>query len=157
MLLGPVGGRGQQALLDAPALVHGLSAAAAYLAAGGTPVHTRTTSGFFAGAALPDFNPDAVPRSPPAGIVARVPFEFPATGLLAVAVGGDGVAFRAGGCADCFARTAKALSHEPPTLALEALGALAWQRIVLGLADALGVLGLDPVGPRSVLRCEAHG
>ncbi len=155
MLLQPVGGRGQEALLAAPVLVYGLSVAAAYLAAGGTPIHTRTTSGFFAGVALPDFNPDAVPTAPPGGLVARAPFEFPADSLLCVAVGGDGVVFRAGGCADCFKRTVGALSHEAPSVALEALGALAWQRIVLGLADTLGALRLQGA-PASVLRCEAH-
>jgi hypothetical protein len=150
-----VGGRGQEALLAAPVAVNGLPLAAAYLAAGGTPIHTRTTWGFFAGASLPDFNPDAVPAAPPAGLVARVPFEFPPDQRLAVAVGGNGVAYRADGCADCFARTVKSLSFDTPSVALEALGALAWQRIVLGLADTLGALSLEGA-PISVLRCEAH-
>ena len=195
-MLQPVGGKGQEALLAAPVLVFGLPITAAYLAAGGTPIHTRSTTttvhpessrgtaggdavsaappldgsghererdpfiiprktGFFAAAALSDFNPDAVPTAPPAGLVARVPFEFPADQPLAVAVGGDGVVFRATGCAHCFARTVKSLSLEAPTVELEALGALAWQRIVLGLADTLGAL--RPMGPPlTVLRCEAH-
>ncbi|MBS1152264.1 MAG: hypothetical protein H6Q89_3962 [Myxococcaceae bacterium] len=156
MLLQPVGGRGQQALLAAPVLVHGLPVTAAYLAAGGSPVHTRTTAGFFAGSSLEDFNPDAVPSAAPAGLVARVPFEFPADQRLAVAVGGDGVVFRADGCFGCFVRTVRALSQKPPPVALEALGALAWQRIVLGLADTLGALRLQGL-PLSVLRCEDHG
>ncbi len=155
MLLQPVGGRGQEALLAAPVVVHGLPVAAAYLAAGGTPIHTRTTSGFFAGVSLPDFNPDAVPAGPPAGLVARVPFELSADQRLCVAVGGDGVVYRADGCADCFARTVKSLSLQTPSVALEALGALAWQRIVLGLCDTLGALRLEGP-PLQILRCEAH-
>ncbi len=150
-----MGGQGQEALLAAPVLVHGLPITAAYLAAGGTPIHTRTTAGFFAGAALADFNPDAVPSAAPAGLVARVPCEFPEDQPLAVAVGSNGVVFRAGGCARCFARTVRSLSLESPSVALQALGAVAWQRIVLGLADTLGALALDGP-PISVLRCEEH-
>lgn|GEM_PF-3205953 len=155
MLLKPVGGKGQEALLAAPVLVYGLPAAAAYLAAGGTPVHTGSTSGFFAGAALADFNPDAVPSAAPAGVVARVPFEFPGDQPLQVAVGGDGVVYRAGGCAGCFLRTVKSLSMEAPSVELEAMGALAWQRIVLGLAALLGGARVDGT-KLSVLRCEEH-
>ena len=155
MLLKPVGGTGQEALLAAAVRVYGLPAAAAYLAAGGTPVHARTSAGFFAGAALADFNADAVPTTVPAGAVARHPFDFPADQVLQVAVGGDGVVYRAGGCFDCFVRTVKSLSLEPPSVALESMGALAWQRIVLGLSDTLGGARLDGT-KLSVLRCEAH-
>lgn len=150
MLLKPVGGRGQEALLAAPVRVLGLSACAAYLAAGGTPVHSAASGGFFARAPLGEFNPDAVPTTPPAGLVARAVHDFPADERLAVAIGGDGLAFKAGGCHDCFLRTAKALSKDDPSLKLQALGALAWQRIALGLADTLGA------APGTVLRCEAH-
>ena len=146
MLLKPVGGKGQEALLGAPVRVIGLSVAAAYLAAGGSPVHSATI-GFNAGAG---FNPDAVPVAPPAGVIARCVHPFPEEERLAVAIGGDGIAFRAGGCHACFVRTVQGLSGAAPSLRLQALGALAWQRIVLGLADALGAF------PGSVLRCPEH-
>lgn len=145
-------------MLAAPVLLVGLPIAAAYLAAGGTPIQTRTLVievGFVAGKTVAEFNVDAVPQTFPAGLVARVPFEFPADQRLAVAVGGDGVVFRADGCAACFALTVKSLSLEAPSVALQALGALAWQRIVLGLAATLGAARLNG-GSMSVLRCEAH-
>ncbi len=141
MLLKPVGGKGQEALLSAPVRVIGLPVAAAYLAAGGSPVHAASL-GF--GMAV------ETPEVPPAGLVARSVHAFPEAERLAVAIGGDGIAYRAGGCHACFVRTAQALGKGDPSVRQQALGALAWQRIVLGLADALGA------SPGSVLRCAEH-
>lgn len=136
-----MGGKGQEALLAAPVRVIGLPVAAAYLAAGGSPVHA-TSLAF--GATV------EAPTTPPAGLVARSVHAFPEDERLAVAIGGDGIAFRAGGCHACFVRTAQGLSKADPSVRQQALGALAWQRIVLGLADALGA------SPGSVLRCAEH-
>lgn len=115
--------------------------AAAYLAAGGSPVHAAAFA--FGAAAEP-------PARAPAGLVARSVHAFPEDERLAVAIGGDGIAYRAGGCHACFVRTAQALSRGDPSVRQQALGALAWQRIVLGLADALGA------SPGSVHRCAEH-
>ena len=65
----------------------------AYLAAGGSPVHSAAI-GF--GAAV------ETPQVPPAGLVARSVHAFPEDERLAVAIGGDGIAYRAGGCHACF-------------------------------------------------------
>ena len=127
-------------------------------------METDSTDGFFAGKAVAEFNPDAgvaggtgaQPLIPSGrGVLARVPFDFPPRFERAVAVGSDAVVFRNGGCADCFELNAKALELRPPSVALQALAALAWQRIVLGHADALGAVRLSGE-PSPLLRCGAH-
>jgi hypothetical protein len=155
VLLGPVGGRGQEALLQAPATVRGLAVTAAYLAAGGTPVDTELLDGFFDARPSGQLNPDAAPQTPSVGLVARIPFDFPASVERAVAVGRSAVVFRNRGCAQCFSQTVASLESGAPSVALEALAALAWQRLVLGLAEPLGALRLDEA-PLTLVRCEVH-
>ena len=138
---------------------------AAYLAAGGSPVETDDVSGFFAGKPPGRFNPDAAPGGAVVGVIAAVrseaspraasrPFEDPPT-RISIAVGVDGVVFRDGGCVACFARTSAGLEPGEPPVAIQALAALAWQRIILGLAPSLGAVRLDGE-PLGIARCEAH-
>ncbi len=157
ILLGPVGGRGQEQLLAAPVRVLGLDATAAYLAAGGSPVEFEGTSGFFAGASIAAFNPDAAvsDQNLAPGLIAVLHAGIPTWVARAVAVGKGAVVYRDGGCPDCFASTAAALELGVPGVGVQALAALAWQRIVLGLADRLGALALTGEAP-AMVRCEAH-
>lgn len=141
ILLREVGGRGQRRLLAHPVRVASrnaaLDVAAAYLAAGGTPVELPqgpSPSGFFAGAPLASFNPDAAP-GPPAYATLHAAGAAEALDAPAVVVGGDGVVFaREGACPACLERAAQALA---PAVApadevlLGALAALALQRLVL--------------------------
>src|SRR6185295_8128760 len=167
ILLPEVGGRGQQALLDHGAAFPGDggmadSVALAYLAAGGSPVRVppgRRASGFLfdvAGAiesVLQDFNPDAA-RDPPAmGLLAELPAQLggPAPWVVMgwTSSGRGGLLYRtAGGCAACFSETAARHFDSPrpspaASVALGALGALAFQRCTLGLSDPLGGLWLE--------------
>ncbi len=167
ILLKEVGGRGQEALLEAGARLEATGAAglmaAAYLAAGGTGLTGSDAplapgaEGFLASAedvgapgarvlerVLPDLNPD-VARARGGGRIAELPSAWGGEGPW-VALGGDGmraaVVFRSkGGCVWCFGETVRTLGA-PPTgvlgLALGALGALVYQRLLLGLEPALG-------------------
>jgi molybdopterin-synthase adenylyltransferase len=167
ILLKEVGGRGQEALLGGGARLEGSGpaalTAAAYLAAGGTPVVASETRlgpaapGFLASAGdvglpaaellarvLPEVNPDAV--SPVAGgRLAELPAAWSGQAPW-VALGGDGsrgaVVFRGSqGCVWCFGETVRTLDS-PPTgvlgVALGALGALVFQRLRLGMGPELG-------------------
>jgi hypothetical protein len=67
-----------------------------------------------------------------------------------IVVGKSALVFLNGGCSDCFARTASSLDPSEPDVATQALAALAWQRIALGLAEPLGSVGVE------LLHCESH-
>lgn len=167
ILLKEVGGRGQEALLAGGAKLEatgtaGLTAAA-YLAGGGTPLTASRAPlnpgapGFLASAedvgapaasvlerVLPELNPDAA-EARGAGRIAELPASWSGEGPW-VALGGDGVrgavVFRAReGCVWCFGETVRKLDS-PPTgvlgIALGALGALVYQRLLLGMGPALG-------------------
>ncbi|XXF75042.1 ThiF family adenylyltransferase [Myxococcaceae bacterium GXIMD 01537] len=167
ILLREVGGKGQEALLAGGARLEatgpaGLTAAA-YLAAGGTPVTASQAPlgpgapGFLVSAddvglpaarvlerALPDLNPDATAAGG-RGRLAELPASWGGEAPW-VALGGDGkrgaVVFRgAEGCVWCFGETVRALGP-PPTgmlgFALGALGALVYQRLLLGLGPTSG-------------------
>ncbi|HYH97138.1 ThiF family adenylyltransferase [Hyalangium sp.] len=167
ILLKDVGGRGQEALLEGGARLEGSGpaglTAAAYLAAGGTPVAASEARlgpaavGFLIseedvgqpaaevlGRVLPEVNPDAVhPQA--GGRIAELPAAWNGEAPW-VALGGDGtrgaVVFRGSqGCMWCFGETVRTLGS-PPTgvlgVALGALGALAFQRLRLGMGPELG-------------------
>jgi hypothetical protein len=175
ILLKDVGGRGQEALLEGGARLEGSGpaglTAAAYLAAGGTPVTASETplgpaaAGFLASVddvgqpaaqvlarVLPEVNPDAVGTGG-GGRIAELPTAWSGDAPW-VALGGDGtraaVVFRGSeGCVWCFGETVRTLG-EPPTgvlgVALGALGALVFQRLRLGLGPPLGARGLEAPG-----------
>ena len=172
ILLREVGGRGQERLLAAGARVEfhtgAGETAAAYLAAGGTPVVALPeplrpgAEGFLvsagdvgqpAEAVLARALPDARgARSP--GRLAELPAVWEGEGPW-VALGGEGAArgvvvFRgASGCADCFAASLEGLGPPPGGalgVGLGALGALIFQRLVLGLGPGLGVHGWEAPG-----------
>jgi len=175
ILLKDVGGRGQEALLQGGARLEGSGpaglTAAAYLAAGGTPVTASETPlgpaavGFLASVddvgqpaaqvlarVLPEVNPDAVGAGH-GGRVAELPTAWNGEAPW-VALGGDGargaVVFRGSqGCVWCFGETVRTLGA-PPTgvlgVALGALGALVFQRLQLGLGPELGARGLEAPG-----------
>lgn len=183
ILLKDVGGRGQEALLDAGVRLEGdgpgTLVAAAYLAAGGTPV-TGTdepvcpaSSGYLISAddlgrpisevlsrVLPDVNPDAV-ASRPGGRIAELPAAWNGDAPW-VALGGDGtrgaVVFRGPkGCVWCFGETVRDLGGPPMGVlgvALGALGALVFQRLRLGMGPELG--GRWLAAPGQVLEMDIH-
>jgi hypothetical protein len=166
ILLREVGGRGQARLLERPVLLEGANAAtevaAAYLAAGGTPlVGAPPPTGFFAGTALDGFSPDATSSGSPfaalasAGVLPSLP-----TGLV---VGGDGLAFTEGGCPACLAATAATLARDVgpvEAVLLGGLAALTLQRLALGLpgAGAVRCLRLTAGGPAAAapVACPEH-
>jgi len=182
ILLREVGGGGQQALLDAGAVSPGEggladSVALAYLAAGGSPVRvppSRRVSGFLFDAtdaidsALQDFNPDAARTPATLGLLAELPAQLggPAPWVVMgwTGEGRGGLLYRtAEGCAACFAETAGRFDSPRPSpaasVALGALGALAFQRCTLGLSAPLGGLWLETSGavtPLPLARCEQH-
>lgn len=167
ILLKDVGGRGQEALLEAGVRLEGAGpaglTAAAYLAAGGTPVVTTdakvgpATVGFLVADSdighlasevltrvLPEVNPDAaMPR--PGGRIAELPAAWSGEAPW-VALGGDGtrgaVVFRGDqGCVWCFGETVRTLGAAPNGVlgvALGTLGALVFQRLRLGMGPGLG-------------------
>ena len=190
ILLGEVGGGGQLRLLSTAVEVRGegaaLWAAAAYLAASGAAVSSRAPSpvrpgeeGFlFAAAdvgadrpaalerALRELNPDAVPPpgARPSVVLVAAPGE-PEVEVPCVALGSAGgraaLAFRAaGGCAGCFARTARSMSAPPAGAAgvlAGTLAAVAALRIALDLSEPLGGLAVEEGGalrPLEVQRCD---
>ncbi len=183
ILLKDVGGRGQEALLEEGIRLEasgsaGLTAAA-YLAAGGTPVGASeaplglSAPGFLAsaeevghpvaevlGRVLPDVNPDAVgPRA--GGRIAELPTTWSGQAPW-VALGGDGVrgavVFRSSqGCMWCFGETVRSLRAPPMGvlgIALGALGALVFQRLRLGLGPELGGRWLAVPGAVSELEIQ---
>jgi hypothetical protein len=190
ILLKDVGGKGQEALLAGGARLEASGAAgltaAAYLAAGGTAVRAEAgplgpgAAGFLVSAeavgrpasevlepALRELNPDALsPRG--AGMLAELPVEPWRGEGPWVALGGDGtravvVLRSASGCADCFRATVAPLGAPPEGalgVGLGALGALAFQRLLLNLGPELGACawslqeGLSPLEPLRCARCE---
>lgn len=181
ILLKDVGGRGQAAMLEAGARLEGSGpaglTAAAYLAAGGTPVTASedrlepAAVGFLVSAeevgrpasevlsrVLPEVNLDAAsPR--PGGRIAELPAAWSGEAPW-VALGGDGaraaVLFRGSqGCVWCFGETARTLGTPPRGVlgvALGALGALAFQRLRLGLGPELGGRWLVAPGQMEALQ-----
>jgi len=145
VLLGEVGGLGQQALLDGGAIAlseGGMadSVALAYLAAGGSPVRVppnRRVSaaevGFLFDAedagkhaasllksALKDFNPDAAREPPSLGLVAELPAQLiippPWVVMGWTAAGRGGLIYRtAEGCAACFLETTRGFDSTTPS------------------------------------------
>jgi hypothetical protein len=167
ILLKGVGGRGQESLLEAGVKLEATGAAgltaAAYLAAGGTSLQASQSplgpgaQGFLAEdgdvgvpaarvleRVLPELNPDtAQPRG--GGRLAELPAAWGGEAPW-VALGGDGargaVLFRGPeGCVWCFGETVRTL-QSPPTgvlgIALGALGALVYQRLLIGMGPQLG-------------------
>lgn len=147
LLLPEIGGKGQQALLDAGAVALSGGGAAdsvalAYLAAGGTPVRvppSRRVSeaelGFLFDAedigkpaaswlksALKDFNPDAARQPRAVGLLAELPAQVispPPWVVIGWGEGGrGGVIYRtAQGCASCFVQSLTVLSSTGPSAA----------------------------------------
>lgn len=164
------------------------SVALAYLAAGGSPVRVppgrrvlAAEVGFLFDAedagrhaasllesALTDFNPDAARNPPAMGLLAELPAQLGAPPPWVVmgwaGDGRGGLVYRtAEGCADCFVETARALDSTTPSpgasVALGALGALAFQRCTLGISEPLGGLWLEEGGavrPLQLTRCGQH-
>jgi molybdopterin-synthase adenylyltransferase len=164
------------------------SVALAYVAAGGGPVRvpagrrvSAAEAGFlfdagdlgkpamsFLKSALKDFNPDAAREPPAMGLLAELPAQVitpPPWVVMGWAEDGrGGLVFRtAQGCAACFLESTGALKSTRPSpaasVALGALGALAFQRCVLGLSEPLGGLWLEERGaisPLELVRCEQH-
>ncbi|MBI3183906.1 MAG: ThiF family adenylyltransferase [Myxococcales bacterium] len=189
ILLPEVGGAGQERLLARGALATGTGAAQAtalaYLAAGGTPVAVRdravdaSETGFLLTAdevgrplspslrgALLDANPDSLVPASDRGRLAELPGSFHGPGPW-VALGWSGdegvVLWRNDrGCEGCFEASCAELSNGPAgaqAVLLGAMGALAFQRCVLGLAADLGGVRLAEDGSIAGLelsRCAAH-
>jgi molybdopterin-synthase adenylyltransferase len=167
ILLKDVGGRGQESLLGGGARLGGTGpaglTAAAYLAAGGTSVmaseaplepasvgflvsaeEVRRPASEVLGRVLPEVNPDAAsPR--PGGRIAELPAAWNGEAPW-VALGGDGtrgaVLCRGSqGCVWCFGENIRTLGAPPSGVlgvALGALGALVFQRLLLGMGPELG-------------------
>jgi proteasome lid subunit RPN8/RPN11 len=176
ILLGPVGGRGQHALLSTgvrlgaggPALL----TAAAYLAAGGTPVsgppgrlgpedvgflceasELGQPASLVVGRALGALNPDAVEEPSRWGALVALP-DAPTGERPLVAVGSRGGcslvwAAGAGACSACLA-DAVAGCGAPPTgpaaVQVGALAAVLFERLLLGLGPQLSGLEVDAEG-----------
>ncbi|MHB8873387.1 MAG: ThiF family adenylyltransferase [Myxococcaceae bacterium] len=189
ILLRTVGGPGQAKLLELGAALSGegsaQATAAAYLAAGGTPLSARERpvapeeAGFLLAAAdsgrplgamlhasLLDSNPDALAKPPAYGTVGELPASFSGQAPW-LALGWSGrrgaLVYRSEqGCAGCFEATAQGLSNGPSgasSVLLGALGALAYQRLVLGLAEGLAAFWLEEEGglsPMELTRCSLH-
>lgn len=164
------------------------SVALAYLAAGGSPVRlppgrkvSAAEVGFLFDAedqgkpamgllksALKDFSSDAARNPSTLGLLVELPAQVIAPPPWVVMGWGEGgrggLVFRtAQGCAACFIQSAAAFgSTRPPaaaSVALGALGALAFQRCVLGISEPLGGLWLEETGaiaPMELARCEQH-
>jgi hypothetical protein len=183
ILLRQVGGRGQEALLEGGARLDGVGpaglTAAAYLAAGGTPVmasearlepaavgflvsaeEVRQPASEVLGRVLPEVNPDAVsPRA--GGRIAELPTAWNGEAPW-VALGGDGtrgaVVFRGShGCVWCFGETLRTLGAPPSGVlgvALGVLGALVFQRLQLGMGPDLGGRWLVAPGQLTELQLQ---
>lgn len=157
ILLKEVGGTGQLRLLGAAVEVWGegsaLDVAAAYLAAGGSPVRVR-------GVWLQGFDPERSPQAPVGLTVGEGP--APAAQLrLCLEVGAARIVYRpAGGCAACFERQGPGVAawtwHAP--VVVGTLAALVGQQLLLGQRTSVGALRIDPAGtcaPVPVTPCEA--
>lgn len=189
ILLREVGGKGQERLLSVGALATGAGSAQAVglscLAAGGTSVRVRDRAsepgevGYLLsagevgkpmaaalGAALLDANPDAGSPPPSWGRFAELPASFSGDAPW-VALGWrgeEGVAvYRSeAGCQECFQLTALELSKGPAgpvSVLLGSLGALLFQRLVLGLGEELGAVRVSAAGelaPYLLTRCAVH-
>jgi len=179
ILLGPVGGRGQEALLATGArLTAGgpcLWTAAAYLAAGGTPVTGPSAglapeaAGFLAAAeprtasalaeALSALNPDAVAEPGKWGTLLALPGEPGPHLRPLVAIGSraDAALLWAAGrdaCDACFAAAVEGSGPPPAGAAAVQAGALAavlFERLVLGVRPTLLGLAVDARGTVQVL------
>ncbi len=190
ILLSALGGKGQERLLATGVTLTGQGAAqavaAAYLAASGLKVSAKgrpvapEETGFLLAAddvgrpleammraALLDANPDALGQPSEVGALGELPAGFSGTGpWVALGWSGNrgGLVYRGrDGCAACFERTAGALSNGPAgasAVLLGALGALAFERLALGLSQPLGGLWLSETGevePMDLDRCASHG
>jgi hypothetical protein len=165
-----------------------LSTAAAYLASGGTPVVSPSrplppgevafwVSAADSGAdaatvlrgALEKMNPEVALRATPGGPsawVGELPARFQEDGpWVALTSRGElgRIVYRSAlGCPRCFGATCE-VSGGPAPVGLEVLvgvlGALAYQRIALGLSEPLGVIEVDPFGAVASVPptlCEEH-
>ncbi len=165
MLLPGVGGRGQQALLNQAVVVTGpqefASTAAAYLEAGGSRASTHATRGFLAERV------DSTSAAAGGGLVCVAPITAGTTRPL-VALGQGGGALQLvcaseAACPDCVDACVAGLEAPTSSAALlthGAVAAVAFQRLVLGLASApLECFGLDVDGALTALapaRCSVH-
>jgi hypothetical protein len=163
ILLKPVGGRGQEKLCRAHAVITGsglcVDVARTYLAAGGSsfsrePGEGGRDSGRIRGAAESQRGVEEAPAT----LTRRFAPPSPAEGRGGVIIGSE---LHWTDCADCFAE-ALASSHPAPddcaTLA-GTLAALLFQRQVLGIGPADGRLRLHSDGtfePIAPIRCGAH-
>lgn len=161
--------------------------AGAYLAAGGSPVVLRARpvepsevgflftaeevgedAGTCLKAALMDVLPEGRGGAPPVGRLGELPAGFAGEGPW-VALGwvpgsetGVVVYRTAEGCPGCFEETAGELANGPAraiSVLLGAAGALAYQRLVLGLSEPLGAIQVsarEPLSPWPLRRCGGH-
>jgi hypothetical protein len=186
ILLTPVGGRGQEHLLSCGAQLIGgggaLATAAAYLAAGGSPVWGDQGSvgedevGFLydaqdvglprnlrLDAALADLNPDAMAHRS-GGALARSPARLSGPGpwvLIGATEGGAGIVFRsATGCEKCFQLNAARLAGDDGSdgeVLLGTVAALIFQRLALEMPPSLGGFWIGESGeitPIEMRACE---
>jgi molybdopterin-synthase adenylyltransferase len=188
ILLKAVGGQGQEKLCADGAAITGKGSAqataAAYLAAGGSPLSLSGRpaiageegflldaadlgTGFRASAwpSITDANAD-LGKGEHQGTLGELPASFGGPPPW-VALGWEGrrgtVMFRTeNGCAACFVETAGRLSNGPSeasSVLLGALAALAFQRVSLGRSADLGGLTIDEDGtisPMAIVRCQRH-
>ncbi|MFZ5445746.1 MAG: hypothetical protein ACOZQL_37480 [Myxococcota bacterium] len=157
ILLREVGGRGQAKLLATSIELVGsspeLDVAAAYLAAGGTPIQLDSpVGGFVAGASLDALSPDARASSAPQLTLAAAPVFRPAQ----VVVTARSVSWRlASACPRCGWQDS--VGPAGNSVLLGALAALVVQRFALGQLEPLGHLVWDGAGFRpAVMRCVEH-
>ncbi len=189
ILLRGLGGAGQQALLDTGARLYSggpaLLTAAAYLAAGGTPVEgppgllASGDEGFLIEAqdigqvagptlrrAMAQLNPDAVHEPTSFGTLVALPEVRDGPRPLVALGRQDGClvlwgadAQACGGCLGEVLRVMEAPTAGPAALQAGALAALLFQRLVLGLAPGLSGISVGPGGAMEMLlapRCR-HG
>lgn len=163
ILLGEVGGRGQEKLLSCPVRVlapgPGIDDAVAWLVAGGTPVELSPGMvlwGFWVGSELEAVSPDATPKRAP--VIDLLPWGAASASSAQVVVGA-GVAFRtAEACADCWSLTRGLLGADPQGGPVGSLAALAVQRLVLGWAEPLGLVSWtgSQFEPCRLPSCQQH-
>jgi hypothetical protein len=105
------------------------------------------------------------------GVAEEIAARYLAAGGTPVGAGGGDLALgwrqgrghavyrRGDGCSDCFELNARGLSPAVSGVLLGAVGALAYQRAVLGWSDAIGAVEVDAAGAfRTVpiARCPRH-
>jgi hypothetical protein len=166
ILLRELGGKGQRLLLARTVLFTrgggALSVAAAYLAAGGSPLQLApgvALDGFLHGTTLADFNPDGGPAEGPPWLALGDGLPLPEAPAQVCVQGG--VAFAGpGACRACFARAVSRLGTAPALddVTLGSLAALTVQRLVLGWSHGVGLATMVEGFPRveEVLGCEHH-